>query len=657
MANLGIGGTFTVNTVEDGATLTAKSAIHSVGIRCTSDGKSDGSGSSAGMVTLYVDGAAVPTTYLSIKSRPSGLTVLTHAQQSVIPEGGFSISWANNVDMANLEGEVVLTVSYDSYSTEFSIPIICAKDGEDGADGKTYALKLTLPSLVIPCDSSGNSKSSGDKDCYVTFYVDGTAISTSSMTITILSKPSGLTVQTNADVSQIAKNRIYITYGSNVAKSTLEGVITFSVSDGTNTTYGGIAVMCSQDGGQGERGKIGRFFYFGGTFDSSDSTKTFIVNDAQAPYFEHSETVTTQSGTTTIKRYHVFNYDTNGTYTMAQMWAIRNNWNGKPWESMTNDFKYLITEAIFAQYAKLASAIFNGDWMLSQYGKPSMVITAQERQLVHDCVEVDGRYPVSELATLLDDEELWNEYISYGYTDNELELVADVCMWAVRAIPGSGQTYDDLRYNAIMSLSDTSYQLFGINDNNPYSVFAPNIALDFLTGVANFNKAYGYFIKPYLRITSGNIEQYRFSDTSSGIYIILPQREKNIQVEWIDSTSMEGYILLPEILEDEVGCELIITNATADQYGRTSRFDGRLLKVKGGSKEPEGIQGDPEPNRWLVDGIALSTSGNIKRVVDVPIYHEAHFRAVQLPNGSSSVGQRAWVCTGVVNLSNKTISQ
>ena len=101
MANLGIGGTFTVNTVEDGATLTAKSAIHSVGIHCTSDGKSDGSGSSAGMVTLYVDGVAVPTTYLSIKSQPSGLTVLTHAQQSVIPEGGFSISWANNVDMAN----------------------------------------------------------------------------------------------------------------------------------------------------------------------------------------------------------------------------------------------------------------------------------------------------------------------------------------------------------------------------------------------------------------------------------------------------------------------------------------------------------------------------------------------------------------------------
>lgn len=239
-----------------------------------------------------------------------------------------------------------------------TIPLV--KDGQNGDKGKTYALKLTVPSLVIPCDSSGNSKSSGNKDCYVTFYVDGMAISTSSMTITILNNPSGLTVRTNADVPQISKDRIYITYDSNVAKSTLEGVITFSVSDGTDTTYGSIAVMCSQDGSQGERGKIGRFFYFGGTFNAADTTQTFIVNDAQAPYFEHIE-----NGQ---KRYHVFNYDTNGSYTMAQMWAIRNNWNYKPWESMTNDFKYIITEAIFGAYAHFGANIINKDFRLSQYG-------------------------------------------------------------------------------------------------------------------------------------------------------------------------------------------------------------------------------------------------------------------------------------------------
>ncbi len=365
-AKKSISNSFTVNTVEDGNTLTVKSAIHSVGIRCTSDGKSDGSGSSAGLVTLYIDGVAVPTTHLSIKSQPSGLTVLTNTQQSAIPEGGVYISWANNVDMANLEGEVVLTVSYNSYSTEFSIPIICAKDG---TDGKTYALKLTLPSLVIPCDSSGNSKSSGNKDCYVTFYVDGMAISTSSMTIAILSKPSGLTVQTNADVSQISKNRIYITYGSNVAKSTLEGVITFSVSDGTNTTYGGIAVMCSQDGSQGERGKIGRFYYYSGfDWDASNTTNKFVVNDAQVPFFSKAGSNSNQ--------YYVFNRKetpSGGEMTMAQMATETSvggqiQWNKTPWKIMTDDFKYLITEAIFAQFAHLGSFIISGDYFISQYG-------------------------------------------------------------------------------------------------------------------------------------------------------------------------------------------------------------------------------------------------------------------------------------------------
>ena len=113
-------------------------------------------------------------------------------------------------------------------------------------------------------------------------------------------------------------------------------------------------------GDKGDIGKVGRFFYFGGTFDSSDSTQTFVVNDAQAPYFEH-----TVDGK---KRYHVFNYETNGSYTMSQMWAISSDWNNAPWEAMTNDFKYLISEAIFANFAELGSFIVSGDWLISTNG-------------------------------------------------------------------------------------------------------------------------------------------------------------------------------------------------------------------------------------------------------------------------------------------------
>lgn len=112
----------------------------------------------------------------------------------------------------------------------------------------------------------------------------------------------------------------------------------------------------------GEQGKRGRFYYYAGEFDSTNDDDTFVINDAQAPFFKHIE-----SGQT---RYHVFNPDGNPDHdlTMEEMWAISNNWNNRPWEAMTNDFKYLITEAIFSNFAHFGSAIISGDWMISQYG-------------------------------------------------------------------------------------------------------------------------------------------------------------------------------------------------------------------------------------------------------------------------------------------------
>lgn len=115
----------------------------------------------------------------------------------------------------------------------------------------------------------------------------------------------------------------------------------------------------------GQRGKVGRFYYYSGfDWDANNDTNTFVVNDAQVPYFS-------KAGSTGNK-YYVFNPETipaSGSMTMAQMWSASNqSFNNKPWEAMTNDFKYLITEVIFAQFAQFGSAIINGDWMLSTNG-------------------------------------------------------------------------------------------------------------------------------------------------------------------------------------------------------------------------------------------------------------------------------------------------
>ena len=153
-------------------------------------------------------------------------------------------------------------------------------------------------------------------------------------------------------------------------------------------------------GGTGPRGKIGRFFYYAGEFDSSNTTQTFVVNDAQAPYFSHGV-----NASTGLMNCHVYNPTENGTFTMAQMWANSSqSWNNAPWEVMTNDFKYLITQAIFGQYAHLGSFIVNGDWLISQYGtingSSSTSYTKFYPEFIHGCslcksFDVDVNYIIA----------------------------------------------------------------------------------------------------------------------------------------------------------------------------------------------------------------------------------------------------------------------
>lgn len=129
------------------------------------------------------------------------------------------------------------------------------------------------------------------------------------------------------------------------------------------------AYMANEDDLRGQRGKTGRFYYYAGCdWNASDSTQQFAVTDVSVPFFS-------KAGSSSNK-YYVYNPDVmpaGGQMTMAQMAAATTvsgsiNWNNKPWEVMTDDFKYLITEAIFASFAKLGSFIVSGDWLISTNG-------------------------------------------------------------------------------------------------------------------------------------------------------------------------------------------------------------------------------------------------------------------------------------------------
>ena len=113
-------------------------------------------------------------------------------------------------------------------------------------------------------------------------------------------------------------------------------------------------ITISLQGDTGGRGKTGRFYYYAQEW-SDNSSVSYAVTDAEAPYFLYNN------------NYWVFNPTNNGTYTMSDMGTPSSSNNN--WKLMVTDFKFIITEAIFGSYAHFGSAIINGDWLISTHGK------------------------------------------------------------------------------------------------------------------------------------------------------------------------------------------------------------------------------------------------------------------------------------------------
>lgn len=146
---------------------------------------------------------------------------------------------------------------------------------------------------------------------------------------------------------------------------------------------------------QEQNGKTGRFYYYAGTWVGSASPDSYVVSESQAPFFEYIREITTEDEqhheiTVQVQEFWLFNPATTGSYTQEQMGEPSLTAEG--WEQMVSDFKYLITEAIFAQFAHFGSAIISGDWMISQHG----TINGQERQ---DFQHFDPEHPNDNTGT------------------------------------------------------------------------------------------------------------------------------------------------------------------------------------------------------------------------------------------------------------------
>jgi len=115
------------------------------------------------------------------------------------------------------------------------------------------------------------------------------------------------------------------------------------------------------DGQDGNDGKMGRNFYWKGRWENYTEHDKFKVTDFEAPFFSVTDPNTSEI------TYWVW-VGENGTYYCTDENKPQDN---EKWEIMVNDFEYLITKAMFTDFARLGDWIFNEDYMYSNQGKTS----------------------------------------------------------------------------------------------------------------------------------------------------------------------------------------------------------------------------------------------------------------------------------------------
>lgn len=106
------------------------------------------------------------------------------------------------------------------------------------------------------------------------------------------------------------------------------------------------------DSGESSIGQVGKFYYFAGDWDSDVPDEGLIVTTYSYPYVYYQG------------KYYMYI----GTNTGSPL--SKNDLGfptGDNWEEIVYN-KFAISEAMFANYAKLGAAIFNREWLISQYG-------------------------------------------------------------------------------------------------------------------------------------------------------------------------------------------------------------------------------------------------------------------------------------------------
>lgn len=386
--------------------------------------------------------------------------------------------------------------------------------------------------------------------------------------------------------------------------------------------------------------------------------------------------------------------------------------------SIASDFGVVITQAIFAEFAKMGSAIITGDWMLSQHGTAdgvfydshkvlvAFMVGSNQKTSIHPYTLFNGSSPTGGLVSV----STHNTTISRTETSHNIisarVLKPGLCYKITCRVPDGytfsgvpvqiqidkASTYDPITLltvseeetvytTYVMVPVKTTYRLrlvrsstasqddtisTVIQDDTISTVieqvtFGPQYAVDLLTGLTYMVDAYvkGDVIRPVLTMTQDNSAQYVIYDSAAPatggnlFFVDLPRAFRTVQITMIQDGNGNlppggvVYILLPEVMPQDVGVEMTVLNATRTGSGALTMY------VRSGDSNPK-AGGYGSLNRWLLNGIfdgninayPVANGGDL-RVIELAPQDELRLRAVQLPSANNvNTGSRGWIALG-----------
>lgn len=334
------------------------------------------------------------TFYRKVGSQPKASTAMFYGVYTKNDSGytlvssGYNstCSFAQNVTLS-VKSVVIYTFTSEYNGTEpESVAYNAKKEIPVISDGNSAPyLQLSRQSILYRANSNGYSSSSQQFQVSLYLKVDGnncTIASVSDITVSTLSNVTVTKGNTSSLTVTVANNKIIRGVLSVTATGTYNGK--------TYTATNSITIEPNYQGLQGENGRTGRFYYYAQEW-SNDSSVSYEVSDIQAPYFSYNN------------NYWLFDPETNGVYTMAQMGTPSSS--NVNWKIMVSDFRYLITEAIFGSYAHFGAAIISNDWLISTHG----TIDGTDVSGASNYVKFDPSYIESSTKVYLTDEPVTNE--------------------------------------------------------------------------------------------------------------------------------------------------------------------------------------------------------------------------------------------------------